>query len=96
MRAPQSAVFDLRAGDCSARSLRIALAAILVVLFYRTGWYAFMNWGHLWFPSEASYFRIHYATDTRVDAILIGCALALLMREGRLQGFWRRCVSPAV
>ena len=73
-----------------ARALRIALGTILIVLFYRTGWYTFMNWGHLGSPSQASYFRIHYATDTRIDAILIGCALALLMREGRLQSFWRR------
>jgi peptidoglycan/LPS O-acetylase OafA/YrhL len=74
----------------NARALRIALATIMVVLFYRTGWYTFMNWGHLASPSEASYFRIHYATDTRVDAILIGCALALLMRERRMQSFWHR------
>jgi peptidoglycan/LPS O-acetylase OafA/YrhL len=74
----------------TARSLRIALAAIVGVLFYRTGWYLYMNWGHLASPSRASYFRIHYATDTRIDAILIGCALALLMREQRLEGFWGR------
>jgi peptidoglycan/LPS O-acetylase OafA/YrhL len=73
-----------------ARALRIALAAIAVVAVYRTGWYLYMNWGHLAAPSRASYFRIHYATDTRIDAILIGCALALLMREGRLESFWHR------
>jgi peptidoglycan/LPS O-acetylase OafA/YrhL len=73
-----------------ARALRIALAAIVFVAVYRTGWYLYMNWGHLAAPSSASYFRIHYATDTRIDAILIGCALALLMREGRLEAFWRR------
>jgi peptidoglycan/LPS O-acetylase OafA/YrhL len=73
-----------------ARALRIALGAIAFVAIYRTGWYVYMNWGHLAAPSEASYFRIHYATDTRIDAILIGCALALLMRERRLQAFWER------
>jgi peptidoglycan/LPS O-acetylase OafA/YrhL len=72
-----------------ARALRIALAAIVVVALYRTGWYLFMNWGHLAVPSRASYYRIHYATDTRIDAILVGCALALLMREARLDRFWR-------
>jgi peptidoglycan/LPS O-acetylase OafA/YrhL len=77
----------------TARALRIALATIVAVLFYRTGWYLYMNWGHLALPSDASYFRIHYATDTRIDAILIGCALALLMREQRLQGFWQRLRS---
>ena len=76
-----------------ARALRIALAAIAIVAVYRTGWYFYMNWGHLAAPSEASYFRIHYATDTRIDAILIGCALALLMREGRLESFWLRVRS---
>lgn len=35
-------------------------------------------------------FRIYYATDTRIDAILVGCALALLMRDARLQGLWQR------
>lgn len=71
------------------RALKIALAAIAVVAAYRTGWYLYMNWGHLASPSEASYYRIHYATDTRIDAILVGCALALLMRQGRLERFWR-------
>ncbi len=77
----------------TARALRIALAAIVGVLFYRIGWYLYMNWSHLASPSQASYFRIHYATDTRIDAILIGCALALLMRERRLEGFWHRLRS---
>ncbi|MGO9062936.1 MAG: acyltransferase family protein [Candidatus Binataceae bacterium] len=72
-----------------SRALKIALAAIVVVAAYRSGLYLFMNWGHLASPSRASYYRIHYATDTRIDAILIGCALALLMREGRLERFWR-------
>lgn len=76
-----------------ARALKIALVAIAVVAVYRTGWYLFMNWGHLADPSKASYYRIHYATDTRIDAILIGCALALLMRDGRLERFWRRLRS---
>ena len=72
-----------------SRALKIALAAIVVVAAYRSGLYLFMNWGHLASPSRASYYRIHYATDTRIDAILIGCALALLMREGRLERFWQ-------
>jgi peptidoglycan/LPS O-acetylase OafA/YrhL len=76
-----------------ARVLPIALGAIAVVALYRTGWYLFMNWGHLAAPSTASFFRIHYATDTRIDAILIGCALALLMRHARLEGFWQRARS---
>ena len=76
-----------------ARALPIALGAIALVAVYRTGWYFFMNWGHLAAPSTASYFRIHYATDTRIDAILIGCALALLMRHARLESFWQRVRS---
>jgi peptidoglycan/LPS O-acetylase OafA/YrhL len=54
-----------------------------------------MNHGHLATPSRASFFRIYYATDTRIDAILVGCALALLVREARLESLWRRLESAA-
>jgi peptidoglycan/LPS O-acetylase OafA/YrhL len=77
------------------RVLRIALFAIPAVAAYRSGWYLWMNHGHLAAPSRASFFRIYYATDTRIDAILVGCALALLVRETRLQGLWRRLESAA-
>lgn len=77
------------------RVLRMSLFAIPLVAANRTGWYLWMNRGHLAAPSEASFFRIYYATDTRIDAILVGCALALLVREARLQGLWRRLESSA-
>ena len=77
----------------SRNVLRIALLAIPAVAAYRSGWYLWMNHGHLTAPSRASFFRIYYATDTRIDAILVGCALALLLREARLQGLWRRLES---
>jgi peptidoglycan/LPS O-acetylase OafA/YrhL len=77
------------------RILRVALIAIPAVAAYRTGWYLWMNHGHLAVPSRASFFRIYYATDTRIDAILVGCALALAVREVRLQGLWRRLESSA-
>jgi peptidoglycan/LPS O-acetylase OafA/YrhL len=77
------------------RVLRMALVAIVSVAVYRTGWYLWMNRGHLAAPSTASFFRIYYATDTRIDAILMGCALALLVRESRLQNLWRRLESAA-
>ena len=67
------------------RLTRIALLAIPAVAMYRTGLYIWMNRGHLAAPSHAAMFRIYYATDTRIDAILVGCALALLVREARLQ-----------
>jgi peptidoglycan/LPS O-acetylase OafA/YrhL len=75
--------------------LRIALFAIPVIAAYRSGWYLWMNHGHLTAPSHASFFRIYYATDTRIDAILVGCALALLLREVRLQSLWRWLESAA-
>jgi peptidoglycan/LPS O-acetylase OafA/YrhL len=75
--------------------LRMSLIAILTVAAYRIGWYLWMNHGHLAAPSRASFFRIYYATDTRIDAILVGCALALLLREARLQVVWRRLESAA-
>ncbi len=77
------------------RVLRMSLLAIPAVAAYRIGWYLWMNHGHLAAPSRASFFRIYYATDTRIDAILVGCALALLVREARLQGLWRRLESAA-
>ena len=77
------------------RVLQMALFAIPIIAAYRTGWYLWMNYGHLAAPSKASFFRIHYATDTRIDAILVGCALALAVREARLQGLWRRLETAA-
>jgi peptidoglycan/LPS O-acetylase OafA/YrhL len=79
----------------SRRVLSIALFAIPAVAAYRIGWYLWINHGHLAAPSRASFFRIYYATDTRIDAILVGCALALLLREARLQGLWRRLECAA-
>jgi peptidoglycan/LPS O-acetylase OafA/YrhL len=75
------------------RIVRLSLIAIPVVAGYRIGWYLWMNHGHLAAPSRASFFRIYYATDTRIDAILVGCAVALLLREARLEGLWRRLES---
>jgi peptidoglycan/LPS O-acetylase OafA/YrhL len=77
------------------RVLLMALIAIPTVAAYRIGWYLWMNHGHLAAPSRASFFRIYYATDTRIDAILVGCALALLVREVRLESLWRRLESAA-
>lgn len=77
----------------SGRILRIALITIPTVAAYRTGWYLWMNHGHLAAPSRGSFFRIYYATDTRIDAILVGCALALAVREARLDALWRRLES---
>jgi peptidoglycan/LPS O-acetylase OafA/YrhL len=72
------------------RVTRIALLAIPAVAVYRSGLYLWMNRGHLAVPSHAAMFRIYYATDTRIDAILVGCALALLIREARFQKHLQR------
>src|SRR5262249_1788409 len=61
-----------------ARILPFALCALPALAVYRSAWYLWMNRGHLTEPSTAAFFRIYYATDTRIDAILVGCALALL------------------
>ncbi len=79
----------------SRRVLRISLFAIPAIAAYRIGWYLWMNHGHLAAPSRASSFRIYYATDTRIDAILVGCALALAVRDVRLESLWRRLESAA-
>ncbi len=72
------------------RILPFALWALPALAAYRSGWYLWMNRGHLAAPSTAAFFRIYYATDTRIDAILVGCALALLLRERRLEAMWIR------
>ena len=73
-----------------ARILPFALCALPALAVYRSAWYLWMNRGHLTEPSTAAFFRIYYATDTRIDAILVGCALALLIRERRLEALWTR------
>ena len=40
--------------------------------------------GHLWMTGHASYY-LTYAFDTRADALLVGCLLALVLKEGLAQ-----------
>ncbi len=72
------------------RCLRIALGIVVFVMFYRTGLYAWLNWGHFAIASERSLDRIYYGTDTRIDTILIGCATALVLREPALEKYFQR------
>jgi peptidoglycan/LPS O-acetylase OafA/YrhL len=76
---------------CGTRKcLRIALGVVIFVLIYRTMLYGWLNWGHLGSPSLGSLDRIYYGTDTRIDAILLGCATALALREASLHAFFQR------
>jgi peptidoglycan/LPS O-acetylase OafA/YrhL len=52
------------------RALRFLLVTIVALTIYRV----------LLFANGAGFQRIYYATDTRIDTILIGCAAALLFQ----------------
>src|SRR6266851_4081016 len=77
-------------GDNCRRLLNICFCAIVLVLLHRCSIYLRMNWAHPLIAGRPSILRIYYATDTRVDTIIVGCALALSMRDPRFAGFWRR------
>jgi hypothetical protein len=49
--------------------------------------------GHLWMSGHESYY-ITYAFDTRADALLVGCLLALMLKEGVAQQVLERVCRP--
>lgn len=82
------------------RGLWFCILAVLGLTLYRTGLYAWFNWGHLDAPSTASANRIYFSTDTRVGVILVGCVLALSLKNDRARHFWewtrRSMIFPAL
>ncbi len=68
--------------------LPILLVAISAIALYRTALYTWMNWGHFWNASPASYLQLHFRTDTRIDTILVGCAFALALESDRFSSLW--------
>jgi peptidoglycan/LPS O-acetylase OafA/YrhL len=70
------------------RGLWFCLAAIGALSAYRTGLYAWLNWGHLMAPTPASSIWIYFATGTRIGAILMGCAAALSLRHPATRRLW--------
>jgi peptidoglycan/LPS O-acetylase OafA/YrhL len=72
------------------RGLLFVAAAVIGICVYRTVLYGWMNWGHLTTPSEYSVARLYYATDTRVDTIFLGCALALALNTRRFEPVFDR------
>jgi len=72
------------------RATRWLIGAVAAISAYRTALYAFFNWGHLGHPSPISATWIYFATDTRIEVILIGCAAALSLKDRRIKPFWRR------
>ena len=48
---------------------------------------------HLWITAHAAYY-ITYAFDTRADALLVGCLLALVLKEGLAQRFLNTLCQP--
>jgi peptidoglycan/LPS O-acetylase OafA/YrhL len=73
----------------SKRSLRLCAGAIAAFSAYRACLYAFLNWGHLGHPGSISTTWIYFATDTRLDVILIGCAAALSLKDRSIVPVWR-------
>ncbi len=83
-------IFLLRA-RLGARKQALILAAICIaVLAWRT---------YLWFSAGVDFDRIYYATDTRLDSILWGCLLAIVLnpmldREWGCAWFWKWLAAP--
>ncbi len=72
------------------RGFYFSAAAVLVLALYRTALYAWMNWGHFASPSAASRIRIYFSTDTRIDVIMVGCLIALSLRQVRTRRLWEK------
>lgn len=63
---------------------------VLLVMVITTIW---VHRVHLWMATHAAYY-ITYAFDTRADALLVGCLLALLLKEGRAEGLIEKTCHP--
>jgi peptidoglycan/LPS O-acetylase OafA/YrhL len=74
----------------SRRALAFCVIAILATSAYRIGLYSWLNWGHLFQPTDDSAKWIYFATDTRIGVIFLGCAAALSLKHGRMRLLWRR------
>jgi peptidoglycan/LPS O-acetylase OafA/YrhL len=69
------------------RHLMLGLAAVIVGIW--------IHRGHLWMSGHEGYY-ITYAFDTRADALLVGCLLALALKEGVAQQALERICRPAL
>jgi peptidoglycan/LPS O-acetylase OafA/YrhL len=67
------------------RHLILGLAVVIVAIW--------IHRGHLWMSTHATYY-ITYAFDTRADALLVGCLLALALKEGLGQWVLERICRP--
>jgi peptidoglycan/LPS O-acetylase OafA/YrhL len=67
------------------RHLILGLAVVIVAVW--------IHRGHLWMSAHATYY-ITYAFDTRADALLVGCPLALALKEGLGQWVLERICRP--
>jgi peptidoglycan/LPS O-acetylase OafA/YrhL len=70
------------------RAFRLAVGSVFAVLAWRTCLYLFLNGGLSGRPTLEVVQRIQFATDTRIDVILVGCSLALAMRMGKAPWLW--------
>jgi len=70
--------------------LNLCIYSIALILIHRSLVYVRLNQGHVFDPTLFSLNRIKLATDTRIDTILVGCAMALSMRDERFVRLWNR------
>jgi peptidoglycan/LPS O-acetylase OafA/YrhL len=70
------------------RALRFLLCVVGCLAVYRALLYGWLTSENFFEPSPAAVFRIAFATDTRIDTILIGCALAVAIRTDRPRRLW--------
>src|SRR5580704_14513402 len=57
------------------RALIAVVGALIALRIYRCALFFWMHDQHQWY--DLAYRRLYYGTDTRIDAILMGCAAAL-------------------
>src|SRR5688572_5988595 len=72
---------------------RIAMGAAIVVAIWRR-----LEGHYLWLQHalDLPQYQFNFRTDTRLDALLWGCTLALLLRDARAAALLKRWLTPKV
>jgi peptidoglycan/LPS O-acetylase OafA/YrhL len=70
------------------RALKFVIGAVAAIAIYRSALYLWLNGTSPTALNDRIGHRLFNGTDTRFDVILVGCGLALLMRQRRWQWLW--------
>ena len=74
------------------RSLQVALSGAAVCAFWR--WFGWTHAKAVSFSFVLDHVPYFFRTDTRVDALLIGCAVAIALSRSDWESTLRRCIRP--